>query len=66
MMEANGAGNGADVNRLAKDNTFELNASHPIVVNLNQLRKTNKEAASLVAKQLLDNVMVQSGIPFAI
>lgn len=55
---------GMDLKRLAKDNTLELNAAHPIVVNLNQLRKTNKEAASLVARQLLDNVMVQSGIPF--
>lgn len=55
---------GMDMSRLAKDNTLELNAAHPIVVNLNQLRKSNKEAASLVARQLLDNVMVQSGIPF--
>ncbi len=53
-----------DMNRLAKDNTLELNAAHPIVVNLNQLRKSNKDVASLVAKQLLDNVMIQSGIPF--
>ena len=43
---------------------MELNAAHPIVVNLNQLRKTNKAAAKLVAEQFLDNVMVQSGIPF--
>ena len=45
---------------------MELNAAHPIVVNLNQLRKSNKHktAAKLVAEQFLDNVMVQSGIPF--
>jgi TNF receptor-associated protein 1 len=66
MMESQGAGAGMDMNRLAKDNTLELNASHPIVVNLNQLRKTNKAVASLVSKQLLDNVMVSSGIPFNI
>lgn len=68
MMESQGAGAGMgmDMNKLAKDNTLELNAAHPIVVNLNQLRKSNKVAASLVAKQLLDNVMVQSGIPFNI
>ena len=65
MMEGSGQmPGGMDMSRLAKDNTLELNAAHPIVVNLNQLRKTNKEAASLVARQLLDNVMVQSGIPF--
>ena len=26
---------GMDLNRVAKDNTLELNAAHPIVVNLN-------------------------------
>jgi HSP90 family molecular chaperone len=41
---------GFNMNNLAKDSTLELNAAHPIIVNLNQLRKTNKEAASLVAK----------------
>lgn len=66
MMEAQGQipGNQGDMNKMAKDNTLELNAGHPIVVNLNQLRKTNKEMAGLVARQLLDNVMVSSGIPF--
>ena len=49
---------------MSKDQTLEINAAHPIVVNLNQLRKQNKVAASLVAKQFLDNVLVQSGIPF--
>ena len=48
----------------AKEQIFEINAAHPIVVNLNHLRKTNKTAAKLVAEQFLDNVMVQSGIPF--
>jgi hypothetical protein len=41
---------GMDMNKLAKDNTLELNAGHPIVVNLNQLRKVNKEYAGLVAR----------------
>ena len=51
MMEGSGQmPGGMDLKRLAKDNTLELNAAHPIVVNLNQLRKTNKEAASLVAR----------------
>jgi len=51
MMEGSGQmPGGMDLKRLAKDNTLELNAAHPIVVNLNQLRKTNKEAASLVAE----------------
>jgi len=66
MMDSQGAGAGMDMNKLAKENTLELNAAHPIIVNLNQLRKTNKVVATLVAKQLLDNVMVSSGIPFNI
>ena len=49
---------------MAKDQVLELNAAHPIVVNLNQLRKQNKQGAKLVAEQFLDNVLVQSGIPF--
>ena len=65
MMEAQGqAPGGMDMQKMAKDNTLELNAAHPLVVNLNQVRKHNKKAAGLVARQLLDNVMVQSGIPF--
>ena len=36
------------------------------MVNLNTLRKSNKTAASLVARQFLDNVFVSSGIPYDI
>jgi HSP90 family molecular chaperone len=37
MMESQGgaAGMGMDMNKLAKENTMELNPAHPIVVNLN-------------------------------
>jgi len=41
---------GMDLKKLAKENTLELNPAHPIIVNLNHIRKTNKEAASLVAR----------------
>lgn len=37
-----------------------------MIVNLNTLRKKNKVVASLVCRQLLDNVMVASGIPYNI
>ena len=33
-------------------------------MNLNQLRKTDPKLASMLTKQLLDNVMLVSGIPF--
>jgi len=52
-----------DYSKFAADSTLELNASHPIIVNLNQVRKVDKSTAGLVAQQLLNNVMVQSGIP---
>ncbi len=65
MMETHGqAPNPAAFDQLTKDSVLEINASHPIIVNLNQLRKTNDKAATLVTKQLLDNVRVQQGIPF--
>jgi hypothetical protein len=42
-----------------------LNAGHPLVLNLNKLRKTDdKKLASLIARQMLDNVLAQSGIPY--
>ena len=48
----------------AKDQTLEINASHPIIVNLNQLRKKDKVTGSLIAKKLMDSVLLISGIPF--
>ena len=38
--------------------------SHPLIVNVASLRKKNKVAASLAIRQLLDNVMMASGIPY--
>jgi len=65
MMESQGQLNDpSQLDKLSQDQTLEINAAHPIVVNLNQLRKQNKVAAKLVARQFLDNVLVQSGIPF--
>jgi len=65
MIEAQGGQTpDAQMQAMARDNTLELNAAHPIIVNLNQLRKTNKVQASMVAQGLLDNVMIQSGIPY--
>lgn len=64
MEQSQGGQQSAEGKQMARDNTLELNAAHPIVVNLNQLRKSNKDAASLVAKQLLNNVMIASGIPY--
>jgi HSP90 family molecular chaperone len=46
-----------------KDQTLEINGAHPIIVNLNYLRKFDTAMASLLSKQLLDNILIQSGIP---
>ena len=66
MMESQGQmqQDPAQMDKMKKDQTMELNAAHPIVVNLNQLRKTNKPAAQLVARQFLDNVLIMSNIPY--
>lgn len=59
------APNSQQLEQIARDQTLELNAGHPLIVNLNKLRKTNdKKLASLVARQMLDNVLAQSGIPY--
>jgi len=47
-----------------KNQTLEINPANSIIVNLNYLRKTDPKLASIVSKQLLDNVMLQSGTPF--
>ena len=33
-------------------------------MNLNHVRKLNPKLASLLSKQLLDNILLQSGVPF--
>ena len=67
MMEQAGSNmNQQDLSQIAAEQTLELNTSHPIVVNLNTLRKKNKTAASLALRNMIDNVMISSGIPYDI
>ena len=47
-----------------KDFIIEINPSNDLVVNLNELRKTNPQMASLGMKQLYETGLMQSGIPF--
>lgn len=54
-------GPNSDIN---KNNTLEINPQHPIIVKLNQFRKKDPKKASMIAHQILDNVLVQSAIPF--
>ena len=39
------------------DQTLEINAAHPLIVNLNYLRKVDLYTAAMVSKQLLDNIL---------
>ena len=41
---------------------MEINPGHPIIVNLNHLRKIDASLASLISHQMLDNIMMQSNI----
>ena len=49
-----------------KNNTLEINPSHPIIVKLNELRKRDSKKASTLAHQVMDNVLMGSGIPFSL
>ena len=68
MMEQAGQNgpnpNAANMQQHFNNQTLEINPANSIIVNLNHLRKADPKLASLVSKQLLDNVMMVSGIPF--
>ena len=48
---------------MSHNQTLELNPTHPIIVKLNKLRKTDQERANRVSQQMLDNVLMASAIP---
>jgi HSP90 family molecular chaperone len=47
-----------------RNNTLEINPSHPLIVKLNELRKKDPKRAGDLAHQIMDNVLLTSGIPF--
>lgn len=49
-----------------KNQSMEINPNHSLMVKLNKLRKIDSENASLLLKEVFDNVLLQSGIPFDI
>ena len=61
MMEQTNPG---QMEQLNKNNTLEINPNHPIIIKLNALRKVNPAKASLLAHQMMDNVLLGSGIPY--
>lgn len=64
MNQQSGDGGGMPNEQAFKDQTLEINPAHPIIVNLNHLRKQDVKLASIVSKQVLDSVLLQAGIPF--
>ena len=52
------------MDQMNKNNTLEINPSNGIIVKLNELRKRDPKRAGLLAHQMMDNVMMGSGIPF--
>ncbi len=46
-----------------KNQVLEINPNHPLIVKLNQIRKTDQKVGTLVAKQLLDTVFLNAGLP---
>ena len=64
MMEQQQGANPEAMAQQFNNQTLEINPAHHIIVNLNYLRKADAKLASLVSKQLLDNILLQSGIPF--
>jgi len=52
-------------NNLAKQNDMqiELNITHPVVKNINELRKTDTKTAGLLAKCLLDYIQIVACVP---
>ena len=54
----------ANAGEMGKNLTFEYNPTHPIIINLNKLRKNNIKAANFNLKQLLDSCLMSANIPF--
>lgn len=61
MMEQSNPG---QMEQMNKNNTLEINPSNPIIIKLNELRKRDPKKASPLAQQLLENLLLQAGIPF--
>lgn len=45
-----------------RDLTFEVNPNHPLMAQLNQLRKKDVDTATIVLRQIFDNCCIEAGI----
>lgn len=55
---------GMDMNQFNQNLVMEVNPDHEMIFKLNILRKTNIRAANSLVRHLLDNAMMNAGIPF--
>jgi HSP90 family molecular chaperone len=53
-----------DMNQFNQNLVMEVNPEHEMIYKLNILRKTNIRAANSLIRHLLDNAMMNAGIPF--
>ena len=53
-----------DMNQFNQNLSMEVNADHEMIYKLNILRKTNIRAANSLVRHLLDNALMNAGIPF--
>ena len=53
-----------DTNQFNQNLTMELNSQHETIYKLNLLRKRNVKAANSLLRHLLDNSLMNAGIPF--
>lgn len=49
-----------------KNQSLEINPNHSLMVKLNRLRKSDSETAGMLLREVFDNIMLQSGIPYDI
>ena len=53
-----------DVNQFNQNLTMEINPNHETIFKLNELRKVHIRTANLILRHLVDNGMMNAGIPF--
>ena len=49
---------------ITHNQTLEINPNHPIIIKLNELRKTDSKRAQNIGMHMLEGVLLSSGIPF--
>lgn len=63
MLQASGQLNPGQVPEMPSDFTLEINPSHPTILNLNELRKSDPDLATEISHIFLDQILLNSNIP---